>query len=79
MDMQMPGMDGVEATMAIRKRERTSGTHIPIVAMTANAMVGDKENCLQAGMDDYLSKPLSSKELYAMIENVLSRDSRNPI
>lgn len=79
MDMQMPEMDGVEATRVIRKRERTTGTHIPIIAMTANAMVGDKENCLQAGMDDYLSKPLSSKELYAMIENMQSRDTRNPI
>jgi signal transduction histidine kinase/CheY-like chemotaxis protein len=74
MDMQMPEMDGVEATIAIRKRESTSGTHVPIIAMTANAMVGDRENCLQSGMDDYLSKPISSKELFAMIENVLSRD-----
>jgi two-component system sensor histidine kinase/response regulator len=84
MDMQMPEMDGVEATMAIRKRERTSGAHIPIIAMTANAMVGDKENCLQAGMDDYLSKPLSSKELFAMIESIMARDvshtlCRNPV
>jgi two-component system sensor histidine kinase/response regulator len=63
MDMQMHETDGVEATMAIRKRERTSGTRMPIIAMTANAMVGDNENCLQAGMDDYLSKPLSSKQL----------------
>jgi two-component system, sensor histidine kinase and response regulator len=84
MDMQMPEMDGVEATMAIRKREKTSGAHIPIIAMTANAMVGDKENCLQAGMDDYLSKPLSSKELFAMIESIMARDvshtlCRNPV
>jgi two-component system sensor histidine kinase/response regulator len=79
MDMQMPEMDGVEATMAIRKRERTSGAHIPIIAMTANAMVGDKENCLQAGMDDYLSKPLSSKELFAMIESIMARDLRHTL
>ncbi|MGC2398930.1 MAG: response regulator [Acidobacteriaceae bacterium] len=75
MDMQMPEMDGVEATMAIRQREKTSGAHIPIIAMTANAMVGDRENCLQAGMDDYLSKPLNSAELFAKIENILPRDA----
>ena len=54
--------------MAIRKREQLSGKHIPIIAMTANAMLGDKERCLAAGMDGYVSKPLQVKELLAMIE-----------
>jgi two-component system, sensor histidine kinase and response regulator len=68
MDLQMPEMDGLEATVAIRKREQLSGKHIPIIAMTANAMLGDKERCLAAGMDGYVSKPLRVKELLAMIE-----------
>jgi two-component system, sensor histidine kinase and response regulator len=68
MDLQMPEMDGLEATVAIRKREQLSGKHIPIIAMTANAMLGDKERCLAAGMDGYVSKPLQLKELLAMIE-----------
>jgi two-component system, sensor histidine kinase and response regulator len=61
-------MDGLEATAAIRARERTTGKHTPIVAMTANAMVGDRERCLEAGMDGYVSKPLQIKELFAVIE-----------
>jgi CheY-like chemotaxis protein len=68
MDLQMPEMDGLEATVTIRKREQLSGKHIPIIAMTANAMLGDKERCLAAGMDGYVSKPLQVKELLAMIE-----------
>jgi signal transduction histidine kinase/DNA-binding response OmpR family regulator len=68
MDVQMPEMDGLEATAAIRARERTTGKHTPIVAMTANAMVGDRERCLEAGMDGYVSKPLQIKELFAVIE-----------
>lgn len=69
MDCQMPEMDGFTATRAIRKQELLSGRHIPIVAMTANAMEGDREECLAAGMDDYLSKPVQIEQL----ERVLRR------
>jgi len=68
MDVQMPEMGGLEATVAIRERERTSGGHIRIVAMTAHAMNGDRERCLAAGMDGYLSKPVDQKMLYAVVE-----------
>jgi signal transduction histidine kinase/CheY-like chemotaxis protein len=68
MDLQMPELGGVEATMLIREREKSTGGHIPIIAVTANAMVGDRERCLEAGMDDYVSKPIQVKELFAAIE-----------
>ena len=71
MDVQMPDMDGFEATGIIREREKSSGAHIPIVAMTANAMKGDKERCLASGMDDYVSKPIDVEQLMAVIESVL--------
>jgi len=76
MDMQMPEMDGDEATAVIRAGEKESGEHIPIVAMTAHAMEGDRERCLEAGMDDYLSKPVRANNLYATIES-LADDSRS--
>jgi len=70
MDVQMPEMDGLEATAAIRSWEGTTGTHIPIVAMTAHAMKGDRERCLDAGMDGYTSKPIRIKELAHVISKL---------
>ena len=70
MDMMMPEMDGLEATMAIREREKTTGTHIPIIAITANAMVGDREKCLAAGMDEYISKPVDVTKLYEVLHRL---------
>jgi len=72
MDVQMPEMDGMEATRLIRERERRAGTHLPIVAMTAYAMKGDREKCLEAGMDGYVAKPIQLKELLEAIEAALS-------
>ncbi len=69
MDVQMPEMDGFEATKVIREREKETGVHIPIIAMTANAMKGDREACLEVGMDDYVAKPVRSKDLFAAVEN----------
>ncbi|MGA9565935.1 MAG: response regulator [Candidatus Korobacteraceae bacterium] len=68
MDVHMPEMDGFQATAAIRESELRSGRHVPIVAMTANAMAGDKERCLAAGMDGYVSKPLRPEDLFFAIE-----------
>ena len=73
MDVQMPELDGLEATAAIRARERESGAHLPIVAMTAHAMKGDRERCLAAGMDDYVAKPVRPAELYAALERAAGR------
>jgi PAS domain S-box-containing protein len=71
MDVQMPLMDGLETTGVIRKAEESTKQHVPIVAMTAHAMVGDRERCLAAGMDGYISKPLRSKELLGLIDALL--------
>jgi CheY-like chemotaxis protein len=71
MDIQMPGMDGLEATAAIRKQEISTGAHMPIIAMTAHALKGDRERCLEAGMDGYVSKPIRTIELFAAIESVM--------
>jgi two-component system, sensor histidine kinase and response regulator len=71
MDMQMPEVDGLEATSAIRSLEKSSGRHTPIIALTANAMIGDRERCLNSGMDEYLSKPLRADDLFATIERLV--------
>jgi len=70
-DVQMPDMDGFEATTAIREKEKVTGSHLPIIAMTAHAMKGDRERCLAAGMDDYVSKPIHPTELFRAIEELM--------
>jgi CheY-like chemotaxis protein len=71
MDIQMPEMDGLQATAEIRSREGQRGKHIPIVAMTAHAMAGDRERCLDAGMDGYIAKPIHPGELMALITGMM--------
>jgi PAS domain S-box-containing protein len=71
MDVQMPELGGMEATELIRRRERESGEHVPIIALTAHAMKGDRERCLAAGMDGYVAKPIRDRELFGTIEQVL--------
>jgi len=73
MDVHMPGINGYEATARIRKTEKATGRHVPIIAMTANAMKGDRERCLAAGMDDYIAKPLRSAELFQVVEQFAPR------
>jgi signal transduction histidine kinase/ligand-binding sensor domain-containing protein/ActR/RegA family two-component response regulator len=73
MDVQMPEMDGSEATRRMREMEREWGTRIPIIAMTAHAMVGDREACLEAGMDDYIQKPFDPPELFSKISETMRR------
>jgi CheY-like chemotaxis protein/HPt (histidine-containing phosphotransfer) domain-containing protein len=75
MDVEMPEMNGLEATGLIREAEKKNGAHIPILAMTALAMKGDKERCLEAGMDGYISKPINVTELFETIENCLKAAS----
>jgi signal transduction histidine kinase/AmiR/NasT family two-component response regulator len=79
MDVQMPEVGGLEATAAIRQWEQAAGNRTPIIALTARAMKGDEEQCLEAGMDGYLSKPIQPRELLATIYRVLSQAERTPV
>jgi two-component system, sensor histidine kinase and response regulator len=78
MDVQMPEMDGLEATQAIRAEESKTGRHQPIVAMTAHAMKGDRERCLAAGMDDYISKPIQKSELQRILNSIVAAAGPGP-
>jgi two-component system, sensor histidine kinase and response regulator len=75
MDVQMPVLGGLEAAACIRERERAAGcgTRIPIIALTANAMAGDREKCIASGMDEYLTKPIQARDLFATVERVMAR------
>jgi CheY-like chemotaxis protein len=77
MDCQMPELDGWEATREIRRRER-AGEHLPIIAVTAHALEGDRQRCLEAGMDDYVAKPYREKMLGAVLERWLGRRENEP-
>jgi two-component system, sensor histidine kinase and response regulator len=77
MDVQMPVMDGFEAIHAIRTREQSTGAHLPIIALTAHALKGDRERCLAAGADDYVSKPIQLAELIAAMNRVKTGSARN--
>jgi signal transduction histidine kinase/DNA-binding response OmpR family regulator len=78
MDCQMPVMDGFTATRSVRERESAAGGHVPIIALTANALAGDRERCLAAGMDDFVSKPFHKETLRAAIARAVTRDSLAP-
>jgi CheY-like chemotaxis protein/HPt (histidine-containing phosphotransfer) domain-containing protein len=75
MDLQMPEMDGLQATAAIRAREEGTGRHVPIIALTAHAMKSDRDRCLAAGMDAYVSKPIRTRDLFAAMAEILPADA----
>jgi CheY-like chemotaxis protein len=79
MDVEMPEMDGLQATAAIRDREKSTRQHLPIIAMTAHAMKGDKERCLGVGMDAYIAKPIHAPELFETIESTCNLPDLRPM
>src|SRR6185369_785108 len=79
MDVQMPELDGLQATAQLRQREVRTGGHVQVVAMTAHAMVGDRDKCLESGMDDYVTKPVRPRDLVAALERTLQRIGRAPL
>jgi CheY-like chemotaxis protein len=82
LDLQMPEMDGLEAVALIRQNEKATGRcRLPVIALTAHAMRGDRERCIAAGMDGYISKPINRKELFTVIQNVLQtyHHATNPV
>jgi two-component system, sensor histidine kinase and response regulator len=76
MDVQMPEVDGLEATAAIRTKEKSTGGHIPIIAMTAHSLVGDEQVCLAAGMGGYVSKPIRTNQLFSVIESFFATEDQ---
>lgn len=78
MDVQMPVMDGIQATILIREKERGGAARLPIIAMTAYAMRGDRERCLAAGMDGYLSKPINPAQLFQCLNDLVQSGAARP-
>ena len=79
MDVQMPDMDGLEATAAIRELEKTCGCYTPIIALTAHTMKGDRERCLAAGMDNFVNKPIDAAKFIEVLESTVPAEGRSPL
>lgn len=79
LDLEMPEMDGLDAAIAIRVGERMAGGHLPIVAMTAHALSGDRERCLQAGMDEFLTKPIDRAKLRHVIGRLFGNQNHGSV